>query len=171
MIDTINKLVGLFHALFATFISLYGILIPKQQFDYIYILYALLVAVSWTFYNGECILTYYIKKYYNKTYKSGEEPSDLKDMYLLFGNKDIVDAVVNFFLVIYVISLGIVLYRNKFSKYVYFLLPTTLLFYTFCLRFFDNLPYNPTFLLLQHAFKLVFIVYLVIVLRKYFHNR
>lgn len=166
----LNQTIGTFHALFAIIISFYGILFRKSWFDVIFVIYTLIVLISWTFYNGDCFLTYYIKKYYNQNYVAGEDPTDLQDMYLLFGNKEMTYIIITITIVFNVISSFIVLKRNGFSSYIYYGIPFFHLLYTISLRTFTHLYKNSRFLLLQNIFKIIFIIYLIIVLQ-FFHNK
>ena len=167
MEDVLLKIIGFFHIIFSILIAFYGILFKKSRFDYMYIFYTLFVLISWTIYNGECPLTYYVKKYYDKNYVSGKDPTDLKDTYLLFGDKQIVYIIVTGSIFAYMISEYIVLTRNNFSKYICYLLPITHFLYTMSVRTFKNLPENNRFLILQESFKIIFIILLILFTREY----
>jgi hypothetical protein len=167
----LNQVIGIFHALFAIAISFYGIIFRKSWFDVLFVLYTLIVLISWTFYNGDCPLTYYIKKDYNQNYVAGEDPTDLQDMYLVFGNKEIVYIIITIAVVFNVISSFIVLKRNGFSSYIYYGIPCFHLLYLISLRTFTNLHKNGIFLFLQNIFKIIFIIYLIIVLQFFYTKK
>lgn len=160
-----DKVIGLLHAFFAIFISFYGLIFKKNWFDYIYIFYTIIVLISWTFYNGECVLTYLIKKNKDKKYIAGTESTDLKDMYLVFGSKEIVYLIITISLFINVISLHLVLKRNNFPYFIYYFLPFLQLLYTISLRIqHSNLHKNNLFLISQEIFKFYFIINLIYIL-------
>ena len=160
-----DKLVGVLHVFFSLFISFYGLMIKKNWFDYIYIFYTIIVSISWTFYNGECILTYLIKKNNDKNYIAGTESTDLKDMYLVFGSKEIVYFIITILLFISAISLYLVLKRNNYPYFIYYLFPIFLLLYTLSLRIQPKKLYkNTRFLISQHFFKFYFIINLIYIL-------
>lgn len=160
-----DKLIGVLHAFFALFISFYGLIFKKNWFDYIYLFYTIIVLISWTFYNGECVLTYLIKKNKDKNYIAGTESTDLKDMYLVFGSKEIVYFIVTILLFINVISLYLVLKRNNFPYFIYYPLPLFQLLYTISLRIeHKNLHKNKLFLISQNFFKIYFIINLIYIL-------
>jgi len=161
-----NKIIGLAHLLFAIFIAFYGIVFKKMWFDYVYIIYAILVLISWTYYNGECPLTYYIKKQQDNSYIAGEESTDINDMYLLFGSKDIIYTIITITIIFNVISEFIVLKRNNYPAYIYFALPFFHFLYTLLLRTQSKLYENPTFLFLQNGFRYIFIVVFIFVFSK-----
>jgi len=164
----INTIVGILHFLFATIIPFYGILCKKSWFDYIYILYTILVIISWTFYNGECMLTYYHKKQQNKNYNAGEDSTDLTDMNILFGSKEIVYYVITITIFLNTISEYIVLQRNQFSIYLYTTLPLFHIIYTMLLRTQTNLHKNKEFLFLQEFFKFYFIIAFIFIFYKFY---
>ena len=160
-----DKVIGVLHLLYAIFIAFYGILLNKNRFDFIYILINIITVTSWTFYNGECILTYLIKKNNDKNYIAGNESTDLKDMYLVFGSKDIVYFIVTVSLFINAISLYLVLKRNNYPYFIYYLVPLFQLLYTFSLRIeHKNLHKNKLFLISQEFFKYYFILNLIYII-------
>lgn len=165
--DNNNKYIGLLHLIFALFISLYGFIFKKNSFDYIYILYICLVIVSWTFYNGECPLTYYIKKQQNNKYIAGKDSTDLTDMYLLFGSKKIVDGFIFVSIFLNAVSEYIVLKRNNYSFFIQTGFPLAHILYTMSLRIYSgNLYNNAAFLTIQDSFKALFILFLILILCK-----
>jgi hypothetical protein len=160
-----DKAIGLLHAFFAIFVSFYAIIFKQNWFDFIYIFYTIIVLISWTFYNGECLLTYLIKKNKNKNYIAGTESTDLTDMYLLFGSKEIIYFIVTFLLFINALSLYLVLKRNNFPYFIYYLIPLFQLLYTISLRIqYKNLHKNNLFLISQNFFKFYFIINLIYIL-------
>lgn len=162
------KYIGLLHSLFSCFISFYGFIIPKNDFDIYYIIYQFIVVISWTFYNGECLLTYYIKKCENKDYVAGKESVDLKDMYMLFGSKENTYLLVSIFIIINAFSIFIVLRRMGFPQYIYYSLPLLHFLYAISLRVYPyNLHENKYFLISQEIFKFVFIILFIITLYLY----
>lgn len=167
-IEKNDKIVGIIHLLLALYISFYGMIFSKNSFDFIYILYTILISISWTFYNGECPLTYYIKKINNDNYIAGTESTDIKDMYLAFGSKEIVYYIITISLFMTSISYYLVLKRNNYPNYIYILLPIMQLLYILSLRIqHKNLYKNKIFLLFQEFFKYYFIVnFLYILYRK-----
>jgi hypothetical protein len=162
----INIIVGILHFFLALFISLYGLLFNKSWFDYIYILYIILVIISWTFFNGECMLTYYHKKQQNENYNAGEDCTDLTDMYLLFGSKELVYFVITISIFLNAISEFIVLQRNQFSIYLYTTLPLFHIIYAMLLRTQTNLHNNELFLFIQEIFKIYFTIAFIFIFYK-----
>ena len=167
LFENINeKYLGFFHVFFSVFVSLYGIFFKKSRLDYIYILYSVFVVVTWTFYNGECLVTYYIKKKENKNYNAGEESTDMKDMYLLFGSKNIVYAMVTFFVFVNSISVYIVLKRNNYPSFIYYSFPIVNIMYTLAIRISTfKLHENKIFLFFQEIVKVYVIFILLLILK------
>lgn len=164
----INIIVGILHFLLAIIIPFYGILFKKSWFDYIYILYTILVVISWTFFNGECMLTYYHKKQQNENYNAGEDSTDLTDMNSLFGSKEMVYYVITISIFLNAISEYIVLQRNQFSIYLYTTLPLFHIIYTMLLRIQTNLHKNELFLFTQEIFKLYFSIAFIFIIYKFY---
>ena len=53
--------IGVSHVIFSVFMSFYGFFIAKNDYDFLYIFFTVVIVISWTYYNGECSLTYYVK--------------------------------------------------------------------------------------------------------------
>jgi hypothetical protein len=170
-IEKNDKSIGILHAVLAIFISFYGILFNKNRFDNIYILYTIIVLISWTFYNGECILTYFIKKNKNKDYIAGNESTDLKDMYLAFGSKEYAYFIITISIFINVISLYLVLKRNNYPYFIYYFVPFFHLLYALSMRIQpENLHKNKLFLISQEFFKYYFIINLIYIIYTSYKN-
>lgn len=159
--DTSCKYIGFIHLILTIFFSFYGFIFKKSILDYVFILYICGIIISWTFYNGECPITYYVKKYYNAMYICGEDSTHLTDMYLLFGNKPIVDISIVFSGMFYALSEYIVLKRNNYPLFIQIGFPIAHIFYTMLLRCFGtNLHKKPLFMKIQEGFKIVIILLL-----------
>lgn len=160
-----DKLIGALHAVYAILMAFYGILFKKNWFDYIYIFATIFTIITWTFYNGECVLTYLIKKNKDKNYIAGTESTDLQDMYLAFGSKEFAYFIVTISLFINAISLYLVLKRNNYPYFIYYLFPFFQVLYTSSLRIqHTNLHKNNLFLISQEIFKYYFIINLIYIL-------
>jgi 4-hydroxybenzoate polyprenyltransferase len=160
-----DKIIGIIHFLFAMLVAFYGIIFKKNMFDFIYILYIFLVLISWTFYNGECVLTYVIKKIKDKNYIAGTESTDMHDMYLLFGSREIINLLLIIGTILGSISFYIVLKRNDYPNYIYYILPLLLLLYTSLLRINNKDIYkNKYFLVFQEIIKYYVIINLIYIL-------
>jgi hypothetical protein len=169
MYCNIANLLPLLHIAINVLFSIYGIIFSKSVLDYVYIIFILSVLIGWTFYNGECIPTYYYKKQHDPEYKAGQDSTDVKDMRLFFG--DYTFIINSCLVVIMVISEYIVLSRNNFPKYICYLLPISHLLYMICLRTFTKIYENGTFLFLQNIFKIEFILVLLAVIRRYIYKK
>jgi hypothetical protein len=101
------KIIGILHFLLAILISLYGLLFEKSYYDKLYLFYEILLLISWTFYKGECPISYYSKKYTDKNYVLGSDSLDLHDIHDIFGtnNKNIIDMLIELSLISNVISI------------------------------------------------------------------
>lgn len=73
------EIIPLIHFFWTLFITFYGFITKKNWFDFYYLFYIYIVCFSWTFYNGDCPISYYYNKQNNVNYKAGnfKEESDL----------------------------------------------------------------------------------------------
>lgn len=60
-------IISVFHTLLTIFVVFYGYFTKKNKFDFFYLFYGYSVILSWTFFNGECFISYYYKKLTNST--------------------------------------------------------------------------------------------------------
>ena len=119
------------HLLLAVYIVFYGFVSRKNRvFDFFYLFIVYGSALSWTFYDGECPLTYYHKKGIDPSYK-GRDAKISDDMTSIFGKE--VESFINkhyiiiCFLgyIIYSISIYLVARRQNFPILVIFMLALT----------------------------------------------
>jgi len=76
-------IISVFHALLTIFVMFYGYFTQKNRFDFFYLFYSYSVILSWTFFNGECLISYYYKKLTNSTNNSIYS----HDLDVIFGKK------------------------------------------------------------------------------------
>jgi hypothetical protein len=157
-------ILGVVHFFFAVIMGIYGFIFRKNNFDLFYLFYNLIVAMSWSFYNGECILTYWIKKYRDPEYTAGVNPTDLADMYLLLGSKELVYLIMSLGIVSSPISFYIVFKRNHFPFYIYFPYCISFLLYNFLLRFISLKKQGNLYNNVQNIFKVIFTVLFLLAL-------
>jgi hypothetical protein len=73
MSTVVKSVIYYVHILIGVLLSFYAFLTKKNPvIDYLYILINVGIFLHWTYFNGECILTYYHKKLDNPNYKPGE---------------------------------------------------------------------------------------------------
>lgn len=157
------KIIGFLHFIFAIFISTYGLFIKKNKYDNLYLFYIILLIISWTFYNGECLISYYTKKNNDKDYVAGTETSDLQDIYEIFGknSKNIIDNIIIFSLMSNVISQYIVFSRNEYPDIISISVPFIYITYCIMLRIkYSNLNF------IQDIYKIVSIIIFLFMLNK-----
>ena len=157
------EIIGIIHLFFAIAVSWYGIIIKKNNYDFMFLFYTIIVINSWLYYNGECLISYYIKKNKDKDYIVGSESSDLKDMYLIFGEnfKDTMDTIMFSSIFINAISQFIVFTRNDYPKIISIGIPLLYIYYCMMLR----LKYvNKEFT--QNIYKILFFIILLFTLKK-----
>jgi hypothetical protein len=111
--NTLTNVVGIGHLIFAILISIYAFATKKNGFDKFYLIYNYLVFISWTFFDGECYVTYVIKKMEDPNYVAGSESTDLTDMNSQFDKKSF-RAFLDIFVVLNILSIFLVNRRNGY---------------------------------------------------------
>jgi hypothetical protein len=111
-------LISIAHSFFSLFLVSYGILFTRSRFDYVILIIIFLISLSWSLLKGECLLSYYLKKYNDPNYKLGSNIYS-EDMYIIFGKKYI-PYLKQFFTMITpliaVITLYLLLKRQHFTS-------------------------------------------------------
>jgi hypothetical protein len=114
------ELIPLLHICWTLFLAIYGFITSKNEVDYYYIIYIYAVALSWTFYNGDCLITYYYNRQTNPSYQAGDY-KEHSDLHLILGKKYVPffkrhhNALVSVIAFVSIISTNIVLVRHHFS--------------------------------------------------------
>ena len=157
------KIIGILHLLLAIIIPLYGLLFKKSDYDKLYLFYEILLVISWTFYDGECVVSYYSKKYKDNNYVAGFDTLDLHDIHDIFGknNKNIMDMLIALSLILNVISIYIVLSRNQYPNIISFMFPFIYATYVIFLRIKCN-DYD----FVHQIYKFISIILLIFMLNK-----
>ena len=83
-----RKIIGIIHCFGMVFQSFYAVILPKTDFDWIYLFSFLCIWLSQLAFYDECIISYYIKHLDNPKYRLGDEPENAKDIIELFSTKN-----------------------------------------------------------------------------------
>ena len=139
------EIMPVFHLFLTVYIVIYGFISQKNSFDFLYFFIVYTINLSWTFYDGECLLTYYHNKTINPSY-NGKDTKLSDDMSTLFGKE--VETVINKYYtiitfvayIIYSISIYVVARRQNFPLFVIFML----LFITcsYCVTIMNNMNFH-----------------------------
>lgn len=114
------KIIGFFHLLGYIIKNTYGIftsLIPVEQFPYReqidkgYLALFFILFTSRILFQGECLISYIVKKRTNPEYKMGDEPNHIQDMIIFFPNKQQYEMFEWFMWPCYALSLFLVATR------------------------------------------------------------
>lgn len=74
-------LIGIFHFIHAPLLIVYPLVFSSSDWDFAYIQYFFLIMYVYTFYNGECPISFYYKKRANPYYVAGSRITDYREMY------------------------------------------------------------------------------------------
>ena len=97
----LQKSVGIVHVVFSFIFSIYFIWAPAQ-FDIYYLIYFLLLSISWSLMKNECALSYLFKYIENPNYKMGDT-TDVEDYNAILGPVA-GNAYLNYILYMYVFN-------------------------------------------------------------------
>jgi hypothetical protein len=125
-----KQIIGFFHIIATLCFAFYGFT-KKNNFDYYYVVCMFLLLLSWNFLQGECIITYVVKKIENPNYKLGADILNVTDIQsILFFDYNTLILILLFINFLLIYSLGIVLYRNNYSQLF------SILFFLFFVKYF-----------------------------------
>jgi len=110
------EIIGAMHVLFSMIGLSYAFIFSKNWIDIYYLLGAFSVAISWTLFKGECIITLLYKKYKDPNYQIGDNQS-LDDLTGMFGEeyKSFVGVWIKVIMAIQSYTIYLVLIRNNLS--------------------------------------------------------
>ena len=136
----VKNIIGYLHLLLCIFKYIYGYVFPSiLLFDSLYIILFAIIPLSWIFFKGECILSYFIKKYEDNNYKLGDESSNYKDMSDLFPNNKVYSYYSYITTFVYIGSLVIVNNRTKIiPNYTFYIILILFLLYLYDIELFNS---------------------------------
>jgi len=108
-----DKIIGAVHFMMVLLVSFFFV-VPKSKFDFLFLAYEYTVFWSWTMLNGQCPVSYCVKKPNDTSISSG-------DIILLFGEKHapVMKTVLKCCaLGLNTVSLIVVLLRNKMNVWI-----------------------------------------------------
>ena len=140
------EIMPVLHLLLTVYIVFYGFFSRKNRvFDFFYLFIVYVCPLAWTFYDGECPLTYYHKKGIDPSYK-GRDAKISDDMTSIFGkevesfiNKN--DKIIYFVVfIINAISIYLVARRQNFPILAIFILIFTT--NSYCFTILNNMKFH-----------------------------
>jgi len=149
----INLLIFI-HILVVLYTILYSICVKNNKYDYIYLAYIYFLLLHWTFFKGECIVSYYLKKIENNDYELGSDFTNDEYYYILGDYKYYANIVVSIILIINIYIIG---RRNNIKNYIIFIFILLLQSYILVLSSFTN--YNINFQLFNEIIKIFLILF------------
>jgi hypothetical protein len=130
----VDVIIGTIHIIFSFLISIYS-LWRRPSYDFLYLLYFLLLNISWILMKNECVVSYLIKTLEDDSYKLGEN-LEVEDYQSVLGSKG-ASAFLNFILFMYAFNVMFVLLKGQLpAKVKMFVLASLVsyLVYIFSLR-------------------------------------
>jgi hypothetical protein len=152
----INNLIVFIHILISILNTTYGFIVQNKRYDYIFLTCIFLLLLHWTFFKGECIVSYWFKKIQNNDYELG---SDFKndDFQYVFGNyRFYAIFVIN---IIMMLNIYIVAKRNNIKKHIILLFILLFQTYIFGIYGFTNHNTNTNFQLFNEIIKILLILF------------
>ena len=117
----ISKIITIFHIMLTYFISFYPFIIQNKSYDYLYILYFLILNFTWFIFESECFISYYVKKLENNKYNMGDYHG-VHDIEILIKNKKLINIHYNIVGLLYQISPLYIIYRSNFGNLFYMII-------------------------------------------------
>ena len=129
----IQQVVGLLHIALSFIMSIY-FLWAQPSLDYYYLLYFIILNISWSLFNNECALSYLFKIIQNPDYKMGST-EDVEDYNMILG-ETFAKLFLYYILFMYVFNLLFITirYTGLRNKLFILLLGCAYLLYTCMLR-------------------------------------
>lgn len=164
----ILNLLSYFH-MCIIFYSLSPMIIKNTCNDYIYIFFYLFVLLHWTFYKGECFISYYFKKIKDNNYKMGATVFNGDDDFHVIIPKNTIIRM--FFLnlaniIIFYNLYNIFKHYNLNIKY-YFMYLFLYVFYWNSIKLFKNHHNNNNYDKFNEIMRIIIVIY-IICFYKYF---
>lgn len=96
----------------------YAFIFKKNKgYDFIYVTWSIIMAISWIVFDDECLFSvYYTKVFIDPTYELGQGYSKIDEILDNLFQQQNVDFIMNVLFTIYVYSMYVVFSRNKFVK-------------------------------------------------------
>ena len=158
------NLISLLHFIFTILVAIYG-LFPRNWFDYFYIYYIILLSISWTMYNGDCLISYYFMKMKNPDHKPGstlyseDNANDLAEIIPLKYYQPISNMLTFGF----IFSFYVVCSRQKIKRYIFVPFSFAYITYIILLNTYRNLDADPVMYFVQRIFMIYFIIILYLI--------
>jgi hypothetical protein len=130
----VDVIIGTIHIIFSFAISIYS-LWRRPSYDFLYLLYFLLLNISWILMKNECAVSYLIKTLEDDSYKLGENLA-VGDYEAVLGPK-LSAWFLNFILFMYAFNVSVILLKSHFPRKVKMFVLASLasyLVYIFSLR-------------------------------------
>ena len=109
---------AIFHIILIIVLSFYCFIFKKSDLDYLYLGYIYIIPLQWTFLNGECLMSYVLKKRQNPRYVAGSNPdNEIKTTFKKHAN--LVNIASLFQHIFVMINFIIVSNRNQISYLFY----------------------------------------------------
>lgn len=147
------------HIAVVIFVSFYVFLFKKNFFDYVYLSYIYLVILHWTFFNGECFVSYLYKKLKYKNYKAGDNLKDneLTSLYHMKHSTVAILAITNILFI--TINIWMIAKRNRIPIYLTITFMILLFVMYFSFKTFKHHSTNKSYHLFLEIMKYILIVF------------
>ncbi len=154
-----ETLITVIHIVLTILTSFYAFLFKKTVFDYIYLIILYFILLQWTYLNGECLISYVVKKIRDKDYVAGTDVNT-NELEIMFKGKEKMVRLINSIKdVFFFLSIYFVYTRNNFTKGMTIFFVLLFGIYHQSRILFKDHNVNNTFLTLQEVTKYLTILY------------
>jgi hypothetical protein len=147
------RIIGTLHFIYILFLSFYVWVFRKNKYDIIVLLVLATNILTWTFYNGHCLITYHLLR--DKSFNINDRT--LYDLLFIFhDNKSTLYMFTNIISVLYAITLYFLLKRVGFTQIVQIVTTIMYIIYVASLRLHNTLAIR----IITEIVKLYFVLFI-----------
>lgn len=163
-----NFIVGVLHTIITIFVCSYAFIFPKNNFDFIFIFYTLFIVTSWSSLNGECFITYLMKRKSDIHYIAGQNVHDNSDLYVYPISDKSANMLINIIMIIWWYGTYIVFRRNKYPHILALTFINTWIVYKLLLMTYDNHHNDEEFLWYQ---RIIFCIFITVIMFTLYYTK
>lgn len=158
---------GILHSIIPIIQSVYCFIFKRNWFDIVYIYILYIIYLHWSFFNGECIISYWHKKKMDSTYIAGQDV--FMHDYSIFLNYTTSYLFAVFTNIFAMYNLYIIFKRNKLPLQLVYTFIIITQVYFFGIRLFDKPYKNNLYLFFQEIYKYSLILWGILFLYTVYH--
>ncbi len=158
---------GIVHLIIPIIQSVYCFIFKRNWFDIFYIFVLYFIYLHWSFFNGECIISYWHKKKLDSTYIAGQDVFAHDYSEIFNSTMSYLFAVFTNIFAMY--NLYIIFKRNKLPLQLVYAFIIITQIYFFGIKLFDEPYKNNSYLLFQDIYKYLLLLWGIVFLFMFYY--